>query len=591
MSGVTQAKRSIPRISRRAPRPSSAWRTLEQRNRQLELLHLAGQAIGSSLDLDQVLTAVLEAARRLLGVAAVSVWLVDAETGELVCQQATGPQSEAVTGWKLARGEGLAGHVVSSGESLIVADSHADPRHFRGVDERTGIALRSILGVPLRAKSGVLGVLQVADTSLGRFDAGDLIVLEPLAASAAVAIENAQLYARAQHELAERMRAEAALQQHTERLRALHRMDQAILAARSPADIAAAALSHLEHIVPYRWAGAVALEMEGRSASVLATRVREPHQGGSTDGVPLRLIRDVRELCEEGIRVVENGPHSHVEAPMVAHGQPIGIIVIGLESGVGFTEAHQDAIREVANSLAIVIQNARLYDQVRAANERLQLLSHRLVEAQENERRYIACELHDEIGQALTSVIINLQALQNTADLGASKTVLDEALNTARGTLEQVRDMSLNLRPSLLDDLGLIPALRWYCDRYARRTGLAVRFLADPIAERLPMAIEITCFRIVQEALTNVSRHAHARAVTVELRRTDSKLDLLVRDDGKGFDVTGTLEQATQGASVGLLGMSERALFAGGHLQVNSVPGKGTEVHASFPVPGASAIP
>jgi PAS domain S-box-containing protein len=170
-----------------------AEEALRQRNRELALLNRASQVLASTLDLDQVLVTVLEEVRRLMGVAACSVWLIEPETGELICQQATGPQSEIVRGWRLAPGDGLAGWVARSGESMIVPDAWTDDRHFRGVDRQIELELRSILSVPLRVKRGVIGVLQVLDTDVDRFDAADLTLLESLAAPAAIAIDNARL--------------------------------------------------------------------------------------------------------------------------------------------------------------------------------------------------------------------------------------------------------------------------------------------------------------------------------------------------------------------------------------------------------------
>jgi PAS domain S-box-containing protein len=167
---------------------------LLQRNRELELLSRVGQAFVSILDLDHVLVRVLEELRRLLGVTAASVWLIEPESGELVCRQAVGSQSGVVHGWRLAPKEGIAGWVVHQGKGLIVPDTRADARYFKGVDKQTGLALRSILGVPMRVKQDVIGVLEVADTEIDRFKPTDLRLVEPLAASAAIAISNARLY-------------------------------------------------------------------------------------------------------------------------------------------------------------------------------------------------------------------------------------------------------------------------------------------------------------------------------------------------------------------------------------------------------------
>jgi len=166
---------------------------LRQRNRELALLNRAGQALGSTLDLDRVLVTVLEEVRHLLGVVASSIWLIDPETDELVCRHATGPRSDVVHGWRLPLGEGIAGWVAHSGESQIVPDTRANGRHFADVDQRSGLEMRSILSVPLRVKQDVIGVLQVLDTDVKRFDTADLTLLESLAASAAIAIDNARL--------------------------------------------------------------------------------------------------------------------------------------------------------------------------------------------------------------------------------------------------------------------------------------------------------------------------------------------------------------------------------------------------------------
>jgi PAS domain S-box-containing protein len=174
-----------------------AEKALQQRNRELALLNRAGQAINSTLTLDRVLATLLEEVRRLMNVIACSVWLIDPDTDELVCQQATGPQNEVVRGWRLAPGEGIVGWTVRSGESQIVPDTHAEEHYFEGVDQATGFALRSILSVPLRVKEKIIGVLQVVDTKVGRFSSADLTLLDPLTAAAAVAIENARLHEQA----------------------------------------------------------------------------------------------------------------------------------------------------------------------------------------------------------------------------------------------------------------------------------------------------------------------------------------------------------------------------------------------------------
>jgi PAS domain S-box-containing protein len=180
----------------------SVEQVLRQRNRELELLGRASQAFISTLDLDQVLATVLDEVRHVLDVTACSAWLIDPGTGDLVCRQVTDPQGDIIRGWRLAPGQGLAGWVVQHSQSLNVPDARVDERHYEGVDRKTGLPLRSILTVPLRVKDQVRGVIQVVDANVGRFDATDVLLLESLASTAAIAVENARLY-----EEADRLRA------------------------------------------------------------------------------------------------------------------------------------------------------------------------------------------------------------------------------------------------------------------------------------------------------------------------------------------------------------------------------------------------
>jgi signal transduction histidine kinase len=218
------------------------------------------------------------------------------------------------------------------------------------------------------------------------------------------------------------------------------------------------------------------------------------------------------------------------------------------------------------------------------ASHNLQAISHRLVEVQESERRHIARELHDEIGQTLTSAEMNLQAALRAPRSSALEQRLQDSLQAVERVLEQVHDLSLSLRPSMLDDLGLEPALRWYTQRQAALAGLAAEFHAESMQDRMDPMIETECFRVAQEALNNVVRHARAHAVAVNLSRLDGQLHLRVRDNGVGFNVAVQRSQAVRGASLGLLSMEERAALAGGGIEYHSVEGHGTEIHAWFPL-------
>ena len=255
---------------------------------------------------------------------------------------------------------------------------------------------------------------------------------------------------------------------------------------------------------------------------------------------------------------------------------------LSVRTGVPHTNDELGQLTLAFDQMAQALEK-REQERERSARE-LQALSYRLVEVQESERRQIARELHDEIGQSLTVAEMNLQAALRSSSGPAKQRRLEDSIQAVERVLEQVHDLSLNLRPSMLDDLGLEPALRWYTHRQASLTGLQADFTAATLENRLDQVIETECFRVAQEALTNVVRHSKARAVAVDLSKRNGHLHLRVRDDGVGFDAPALRRRAVQGASLGLLSMEERACLAGGGLELNTSPGKGTEVHAWFPL-------
>ena len=219
------------------------------------------------------------------------------------------------------------------------------------------------------------------------------------------------------------------------------------------------------------------------------------------------------------------------------------------------------------------------------ANERLKVLSGRLIEIQELERRAIARDLHDEIGQALTAMKLNLRELRDLPVGISVEPYIADSLAILDQVLHHVRSLALDLRPSLLDELGLEPALRWYVGRQAERAGWDLNFCADGVTMRPSPNVEIVCFRLTQEALTNVARHAQAKRIDVRLEMNNHELTLTIRDDGIGFDPHQMRSAARAGTSIGLSGMEERVRLVGGRIVIQSAPALGTEVRATFSIP------
>ena len=217
-------------------------------------------------------------------------------------------------------------------------------------------------------------------------------------------------------------------------------------------------------------------------------------------------------------------------------------------------------------------------DSLRASQERYQSLSRRLLEQQEHERGALARELHDQLGQSLVAILLNLQAIEDELSPPLRARV-PETTQIINQMIDQVRTLAFELRPAILDEFGLVDALENLVTRHGERAGVRTSFTATPTDARAPVEIETACFRIVQEALSNVAGHARARNVEVTLTAQDLVLEVTVSDDGVGFSVE------RPGAGLGLLGMGERAQLAGGSLVIESASDSGTTVRARFPLP------
>jgi two-component system sensor histidine kinase UhpB len=209
-----------------------------------------------------------------------------------------------------------------------------------------------------------------------------------------------------------------------------------------------------------------------------------------------------------------------------------------------------------------------------------------IINAQEEERKRVARELHDETSQVLTSLLISLAVLEESISSSEARNRIADTRRLAHQTLRAIRNLSLDLRPSALDDLGLLPALRWYIKEYQQKFSLSVDFQSSGLKERLPTEIETVVYRIVQEALTNVARHAQAHTVQVRVEGDAETIQVTISDDGNGFKMERyqqTLEPG-QEHGWGMVGMRERANLIGGTLRITSDSGKGTTIYTSIPV-------
>jgi signal transduction histidine kinase len=283
-----------------------------------------------------------------------------------------------------------------------------------------------------------------------------------------------------------------------------------------------------------------------------------------------------------------HSPVLYIALPLTAQRQVIGSIVLGQTDWDRLQDLSTDEfsiILSAAQQLGLSIENARLYQAAQEREKRLGELLHQVVEAQEMERQRIARELHDATGQSLTAVALGLRGVESTLAADPSKAIdqLEELKVYSTDALGELRHIIADLRPSQLDDLGLVAALQWYVQEFEKRYGVSADFILEGERQRLPQEYEIVLFRIAQEALTNIGKHAHATQASVRLQFEPGQISLRIWDDGRGFDPEQVLQQRRP-AGWGLLGMQERAFLLGGEFQVESDPVEGTWIQVTAPL-------
>jgi PAS domain S-box-containing protein len=261
--------------------------------------------------------------------------------------------------------------------------------------------------------------------------------------------------------------------------------------------------------------------------------------------------------------------------PLLVEAKTIGVLNVA-STRTPFTEEDQRLLQVVADRAAPSIERGRLVETVGESRRRLAALSQRLLEVSETERREIARELHDEVGQLLTGLLFKIEG----HGARTAKSRKEEMKGIVNDLIDRVRDLSMNLRPPMLDVLGLLPALNWQIKRFEAQTGIHVRFHHADLDRRFGAQVELTAFRIVQESLTNVARHAGAKQAKVDVSANPQSLRVQIEDEGRGFDV----EAALAARSSGLEGMRERSRLAGGRLAIESAPGKGTRLSVELPL-------
>ncbi len=568
-------------------------RELARRTRQVAALSRVAQALAGALDLHTAASAGLGYALDITEMDAGEILLWDPSREALVQVAHAGALPEAFAEQRLFyRGEGIPGRTLETGQVLVV-DAVVDEE----LVARRGLAagaFRTIFSVPLRAEERVIGVLLVAGRRAHHLDAETEELLRGLGGQIGLALDRARAYER-----------EHALRR---RLEALNAASLAIAAELSLPALLQRITDIARDLTGARYAALGVAGEEGRLVEFITSgisaeeRARIAHvpEGRGLLGLILRGSAPVRVANIADHPAAYGFPPGHpvmtsfLGVPIVLRGRNLGnLYLTDKNGGEPFTDEDEQLLVQLAAHAAVAIENARLYGQtseslqqtvaeLRAANAQLARLSSLAIGAQEEERRRLARELHDGTAQELATLLVHLRVLERAEEPHELRRRLSEFRDVIARTLDDVRRMALDLRPTMLDDLGLVPALEAHTRDMARRWGITVRFETQGLDRRLSSQTELVAYRIVQEALSNIFKHSQATEATVTLVLQGRELRITVRDNGRGFDVGRTLASRERG--LGLFGMQERAALVGGHLELASAPGSGTRVTARLPV-------
>jgi len=578
-----QAKMQLAKQNRELRQLSEAERAQREFT---ESLNKATLALNSDLDLEHVLHVIFDQIRKIVPFAGADIAFIEGKS--LVIVDFLGfenyPQgAERREKILLLEDYPLFQRVYYSLQPLWI-DSWVDDPDWRTIPGLEWV--NAYAALPLVIKGEVIGIINLYSPTRSAFTQEVMDRLKALAIPAALALHNAQLY-----------ESEQAARQTAETLStAARNLSQKL----SLEHVAKTLFDHIHCLVPSDVCGIRLLGDHDHASLHLAYGYGKwadadpipSFQLGDvseiTNSVLQRLMVDRRSLFfSSGISDVIFGGstgssplQSWLLVPLVESEKLIGYVELGNDSAEPYTRVQIQRIQALCDLASVAIINAHLYEQVRSNHERLQALTRKLVDIQENERYSIARELHDEAGQSLSSLKISLGRLEQNPECPQEAR---QQLSDLKGAIDSILDglhrLAMGLRPAALDHLGLVVALEQYA-RQLNSERLSVQFKAVGLrGYRLSREVETSLYRIVQEALTNVVRHAKASTVGILLKQDLNKLKVFIEDDGIGLDP----EQAYRMDSMGLIGMRERAEMLGGSLTIESIPGKGTSIIVEVP--------
>jgi signal transduction histidine kinase len=533
---------------------------------RLRALLEAGMALASELSLDSLLQRLAALAAELTGARYAALGVLDPAGSHLERFVTSGVDDEtrAAIG-DPPFGRGILGALITDAQPLRLHAISDDPRSVGFPPHHP--PMTTFLGVPVLLRGVAYGNLYLTEKEDGSdFSEADQTIVELLASQAAVAIENARLYESAtrwSRQLESLIEVSGALDRETDVARLLDlvaRRLRELLDARVVVVALPVGRNELRIVMV---AGEGADELVGSTMSRDEAKAGRVLERGRSERVD--ALVDDPEVNRGFTRSL--GARSGIWVPLVVNDRPVGVITVYDKLTTPDARFSDDDVRLAETFAARAAVGVELSERVERDALR------RIVAAQELERQRLARELHDETGQALTSILLGLKRLEGAESPEAVQALRELVV----ATLQDVRRLAVELRPKVLDDFGLVPALERLTQGFAEHTGIQVDLEASMLTERPPVEVETAIFRIVQEALTNVVKHARAQRVSVLVTRAGGRIKAVIEDDGTGFDPT-----AADGG-IGLIGMRERIELLDGSLVVESSPTSGTTVVAEVP--------
>ena len=529
----------------------------------------AAISVTSELSIDAVLERIVEAAAQLTDARYAALGVIDRTGTGLERFVTTGLDDETVTSiGDPPRGRGILGVLIREARPLRLTEISADERSVGFPPNHP--PMHSFLGVPILLRGVAYGNLYLTEKAGAQeFTEEDEEIVQLLAAQAAVAIENARLYESATRWL--------------DQLQSLADVGNALATELDLPKLLELVVTRLRDLIDARLLyiampegdrGLVIRTATGERASDYVGITLEADRSKTARVLERRRSERVDSILDDPevdqATARQMGARTGIWVPLVIRDRAIGVLVAQDKLGpdARFTDEDLRIAEAFAERATVAIDLSE-----RVARDALR----RVVAGQELERRRLARELHDETGQALTSILLGLRAIEDkdSEEIGRSVAELRELVVE---TLQDVRRLAVELRPKALDDFGLVPALERLAETFAEQTGIRVHLEAALGDARLSADVETAVYRIVQEALTNVIKHAQAGTVSVVLTRKGDRVVVVVEDDGKGFD-----PGRTDDARLGLVGMRERIALVDGRVSVESRPGEGTTIAAEVP--------